>query len=302
MPHSLLSPDTTSMKLMHCAVILILLGGCSAQSETEESSDESIPSSAVDAATPSPADEESSGQPSASRSTGAPARAQLAVYQGATYQHVLAASSVAGSELDGEIALGYAEEICGLDLDRTGADARSIEDLRSFKASFCVDRHGKADIGDRHTIIERWASDGNVEAGVLNLALNASDELTAEERGQISEELTAVSAATESPYVFYTANELLYSEPLYDPSLDQNRPPGMTDEMLQAVRQYGVVLAGCQRFNHCGPNSLMAKRFCMPTQCAPGQDVRAFVRRQLPEPVYLEAVKFSRELARNNRS
>lgn len=275
--------------------ISILLSACSAQNEGELNFKSR--SSLITAASES--DVESLPAPlnngSHQRGSGRPS-AHLTPYLGATYQQVAAASAVAGAGLDGEIALSYADDICALDLEEAHSNERSLEDLRRFKNTFCANSHGGAGFADRQTAIERAADRGSVEASILQIALNAASDMTRDELDHISEELSSLRSTTQSPYVFYTASEILYSEPLYDASLDRDRPAGMNDETLRLVRQYGAMLAGCDIFKHCAANSLMAKRVCLPTQCAPGQDVRGYVRRQLPEDAYLEAVKFSRYL------
>lgn len=231
-----------------------------------------------------------------------PADAQISPFLGRTYQEVVTASAAAGSGLDGEMALGYAEELCELNLEETSASATSKDDLTIFKARFCADRHGKADLGSRFGAVDRAAEAGDAEAEVLQLALSAGDDLTADELQLISSELSSLTQRTTSPYIYQTANELLYSEPFYDVTADRERPAGMNDERLMLARQYGTALAACERFRHCGPNSLLAKRACMPTQCAPGQDMNGYIRKQLPEAAYLEALRFSRTLLGNQRS
>lgn len=281
-------------KLAFALVVALVLPACGERSpgQKQDFGDSSLPDSqpaprlTLDAA-------EATSEPIHSPAAG---NSRLAVYQGSTYGQIAVAARVASAGLDGEIALSYADDLCNLDLNAVRAEPASINDLRSFQNRFCTDYHASGETIKRFSSIDRAAQLGDPEAELLQLAESLTEEVPSDQLQAVADDLNAAARATDSPYVFQTAYEMLYSEPLYDVSLDQDRPPGMNDESLLAARGFGSLLATCERFKHCGPNSLMAKRFCMPTECAPGQDVRAYVQRKLPLDAYREAERSSRML------
>ncbi|WP_147652797.1 hypothetical protein [Vulcaniibacterium gelatinicum] len=87
-----------------------------------------------------------------------------------------------------------------------------------------------------------------------------------------------VASSTRSPAVFKEAVDVLAANGWSPPGF---RMPGLSHEQQQMmIRELGALLAMCAlNGGGCGPGKLMAIRWCLPSDCVPGESLQDFLAR-----------------------
>lgn len=126
----------------------------------------------------------------------------------------------------------------------------------------------------------------------------ATQELSAGASAEAVFVATDVASSTRSPAVFLEAVGLLASVEGWFP--EGYQPPALAP--MDEIRELGNQLAYCSLMGRgCGPGSLLAARYCAPSNCIPGESVAQFLARNHSPSAMREAEKYYRALLRMRR-
>lgn len=222
-------------------------------------------------------------------------------YRPATYAAARAAAAVPGANLDVSLVASHAYRICQGAYKRPSAPTTrvtaSFDEVERFKRRFCADFDGQA-VPHLFDVMAAAAARGDEDAALIDAMFAADAETNPAEIERLRNMAEVRAQSTDSPQVFRLLHEELLREEFRQDDHANLLETGLSDDEAARARGYGVAIAVCDRYRICQPGSLMMLAHCHPTDCAPGLDMRAYVRSQLRPAAYDEAVNYARVLGR----
>lgn len=224
---------------------------------------------------------------------------ESALWRASHYEQLQEAARRAGASFGILLAASSATDVCITDTAgiqnafnaqrNDAAFSQSLAEIRAFQARFCPNEQPLERRAEESAELQRRVVAGDAQARLVSTLLEADAGIGSEDRAALRRAAVTASLEARSPALYENIQIVLLDERFFDPAQITNRPFGMDDETLRDAWGYGVLLASCERFRHCGPGSLMVYRLCIPQHCRPGLDVRRYVRDRLSADAYREA-------------
>ena len=228
------------------------------------------------------------------------------LWRASRYEQLQTAARRSGASFGVLIAASSATDVCitdtygiqsALNAQRNDAAfSRSLADIRTFQARFCPDPRPLEGHAEESAEMRRRVVSGDAEARLVSTLLEVDPEMGVEDRSELRRAAEVMSKKADSPALYESIQIILLDERFFDPAQVTDRPFGMNHDTLRDAWEHAVVLASCERFQHCGPGSLMVYRLCIPQHCRPGLDVKRYVRDRLSADAYAEAQRRARYL------
>lgn len=229
-------------------------------------------------------------------------------YLSSNFSSLEARASKAGSSVDDLVAINFAIDICkraaSVKKSRnrnsnsmSNEEKKSLSLFNSFSDRFCSHPFSYKNDARLTDELERLADEGNVEIKSILAAQLLTENTSAGEILRIKKSLESVAESTSSPYVFLTANHLLLTSNLSSVDSTLGSESGLNNESLNEAQQFGVLLATCEKFSVCRPDSIFAVRACMPYQCGPGFNIQRYLERRLSRDEMHEAENYARKIS-----